>query len=425
MANQPPFLPWFRLARPPAPTVPAPAPAVAPAPQAPIQPTALLPRLPFRPAFPQVVRPAAQPQPAGEVAPPPATTRPAAASPKFYQPEAINVPASRTPESPVNASSSIPNGLPTSITSKSPVITTSPATKTLPSSKTSTSPRPPEEGSQLAKTPPAAFISTLATSSSSKPVAAISTITTATTMTIPTIAHLPAPTASPRLVKPIKQTPQFQKTKPMVAPPSPVTLPPSLLMSAGEPKQQVRVEAENETIPVKEMVEKPNNSLKTPSGGTKAILDNSQNAGIAPKGNHGKHKGKKFGMRIISIAGENKGALMELGHSPRGNGIHESNPHGHFLRSQDNVRGGGDGSEIDLSGREGGLKMKEGKHKVMATPSLPIYVNSNVQEVNSSIIYNSLCTQHDPGVHLSLSGKPFNWNGIHRADNVNNDKKIY
>lgn len=121
------------------------------------------------------------------------------------------------------------------------------------------------------------------------------------------------------------------------------------------------------------------------------------------------------GMRVITIAGENKGAFMEVIHSPKKH-VFEGNSR--FLHKKDNPRSdGSDWGSHSSSGEEGNIKKKDKNHKgrsVEATP-LSAFMNSNVQGVNNSIICNSSCTHHDPGVHLALSRKPAG-SGFHIKD---------
>lgn len=49
------------------------------------------------------------------------------------------------------------------------------------------------------------------------------------------------------------------------------------------------------------------------------------------------------------------------------------------------------------------------------------FMNSNVQMINNSLVYNSMATHHDPGVHLRISRKPGSGNGFDVKDYGNND----
>lgn len=131
---------------------------------------------------------------------------------------------------------------------------------------------------------------------------------------------------------------------------------------------------------------------------------------IIKTGNHNMFSdSKEVDRRVITISGENKGAFMELGHSHKKN-----NP-----RARNN--GNEWGSYSNSSNDEGKPKMMEKSHKEMAMPSSPMraFMNSNVQGVSNSFLYNSSFTHHDPGVHLALSGKPAPGRGIHLKDLIN------
>lgn len=139
---------------------------------------------------------------------------------------------------------------------------------------------------------------------------------------------------------------------------------------------------------------------------------------------------EEFGMRVVTIAGENKGAIMELGPTPNSHKKHEfggGNPPGlHMKGDPRGSRGGGklgsDGN--NSSNEEGRIKSKDKSDKTMApisSPPLKAFMNSNVQGVNNSILFNCSCTHHDPGVHLSLSRNPNGGGGrgIHIKDRTN------
>lgn len=86
---------------------------------------------------------------------------------------------------------------------------------------------------------------------------------------------------------------------------------------------------------------------------------------------------------IITISGENKGAIMDLGKFA-GNYVKKNSSDGE--KSEENKK----------------------NHK-------PLIMNSNVQGVNNSIIYNCSITHHDPGLHLSLSTNPPTASGRHHT----------
>ena len=120
-------------------------------------------------------------------------------------------------------------------------------------------------------------------------------------------------------------------------------------------------------------------------------------------------------MRIITIAGENKGAFMELIKSPS---KQESGEKSRYLYKKGTGKLAKNGSETESnssssssssSGEEGNSKKdSSSKANKAKNGSLPLsaFMNSNVQGINNSIMYNSSCAHHDPGVHLALTRKP-------------------
>lgn len=107
------------------------------------------------------------------------------------------------------------------------------------------------------------------------------------------------------------------------------------------------------------------------------------------------------GTRIITIAGENKGAIMDL--TPFGKLTHNfvNNPRT-LQNKNENPTASSDGEK---SGSSSDGKSKA-KNKNSNSPLVSAVMNSNVQGVNNSILFNSSTTHHDPGVHLSLTRKP-------------------
>lgn len=121
------------------------------------------------------------------------------------------------------------------------------------------------------------------------------------------------------------------------------------------------------------------------------------------------------GMRIITIAGENKGAIMDL--SPNfGKKSHHTfggNPH-RLHTEEDNPSVQSDG-EKSGSNSDGKSKERNKNHK-SKSPLMSAVMNSNVQGVNNSILYNCSTSHHDPGVHLSLSRKPHAFSRNHHSN---------
>ncbi|EOA23172.1 hypothetical protein CARUB_v10017477mg [Capsella rubella] len=86
---------------------------------------------------------------------------------------------------------------------------------------------------------------------------------------------------------------------------------------------------------------------------------------------------------VITISGENKGAVMEILQSP-------SKTRGPYLISNGPEKSAEEKSKP---------KRKSNNHNSKGENR---FVNSNVQIINGSVVCNSSETHHDPGVHLSL-----------------------
>jgi hypothetical protein len=223
------------------------------------------------------------------------------------------------------------------------------------------------------------------------------------------------------ITKPAAETPP-KTFKPTTAPPpSPLNLPPSQFkLTETEPEQKIPMEAEQKTVLVQKTIERPKPWIGTGYGDSQrehgetynkpSIIRNGQQ-GVETnkekeKGSHKKvSDSEEMGMRVITIAGENKGASMELIHSPN-----KHDPH--YLHKKGNPKSGTRGSDqsesYSSSDKEGNPKKDKSAQKGKATNSVPMnaFMNSNVQSINNSILYNSSLTHHDPGVHLALSRKP-------------------
>ncbi|OIW17234.1 hypothetical protein TanjilG_02523 [Lupinus angustifolius] len=197
------------------------------------------------------------------------------------------------------------------------------------------------------------------------------------------------------------------RLKPTAPPPSPLILPPSQFNS----ETKIPKEAEQKTVLVQKTVEKPKQWLN--GNGTELHRES---------WNHGKGKDietneigyhKKVsaldsegsGMKVITIAGENRGAYMELVHSHK-----QHEPKYLHKKGNDSSKINGDGVESEglSSGGEESSGRKDKNHKGKTTSSFPMaaYMNSNVQCVNNSLLYHASCSHHDPGVRLTLSKKP-------------------
>lgn len=457
MANQPtPARPWFRLAsiaRPAAPTptptpapAPAPAPAQAPEPRPPlvIRPTfrPLVPSQPTQPQEPTPPPPATAPPastvapPASAVAPPPAAVVPRSFAAPIPTPAPAPAPApapgpvvtarpifstSSVPSSPVQRASA--PAAPSSTVNQVPVVSQPQTRVSAPSSSVQTSP--------VTRAVPTS--SSVRTSPIAKeaPTQAFPSVKAATTSYDTTNAQL--------ISKPAAQTsPQSPKAKPTAPPPSPLNLPPTRLKAETETEQRIPLEAEQKTVLVQKTIEKPKPWL---GGIADSQWEHSEH--YKPSYVHGgKHEGhreveikekgsyrnlsdsEEAGTRVITIAGENKGAFMELIRSPKKlDGSDKSSS----LQVKKGITTtgiqGSDSEGYSSSDKEGKPKKDKSHKGYKGANTVPMnaFMNSNVQGVNNSIVYNSSYNHHDPGVHLTLSRKASG--GFQAKERVNGDKE--
>ncbi|XP_042405010.1 uncharacterized protein LOC121995300 [Zingiber officinale] len=94
---------------------------------------------------------------------------------------------------------------------------------------------------------------------------------------------------------------------------------------------------------------------------------------------------------IVNLAGENNGASMLIGHETSKNAgcletIHEIDKQSKSIHDEDETQ----------------RERSQENNEVLSSTS----INSNVQNINNSIIHDSSCRQEDPGVCLIFSGKP-------------------
>ncbi|MQL97139.1 hypothetical protein Taro_029824 [Colocasia esculenta] len=112
---------------------------------------------------------------------------------------------------------------------------------------------------------------------------------------------------------------------------------------------------------------------------------------------HTQQTGGGQGISIITLAGDNQGATMYVGH---GTPTREGNKNV-FVHKGPSANDGGDAV---APGEDSGQKKTE--QQPMPTTETNANVNSNVQAVNNSILHDSCCSEENPGVHLVLSTKP-------------------
>ncbi|XP_012835589.1 PREDICTED: formin-like protein 5 [Erythranthe guttata] len=377
MASQQPRPAWFRFsslaARAPAPPPPPTAPTRPPPVQAP--PAAI----PTRPQAPPSTAPAQAPPPAIPARPPapmPALVRPSIPiRPSFPPPP----PAAAAAAPPPRPSPATPPAPP-----KSPIATTPAPAATPPSHLRQGLHQTPPRSSPVQR-------STFTTNSNTPPKTKPQTPPSSSKPTNDFKAAKPIP-SSPKEIKPLEiRTPppsQSPQIKPLSHPPSPFTLPPAQINADGGPLIEHKTVLEQHTTVVDKPMKSPrghNNSAHSSSNGKRESIK-SRASTKKPSESEG------LGMRVITLAGENKGAIMELS-------SHTSQKKKHFVGNPRTLQNSSrSSSESDEDGSSSN-KSKRG----MRTPMTAAYLNSNVQGLNNSILYNTNFQHNDPGVHLSLT----------------------
>ncbi|WOG83957.1 hypothetical protein DCAR_0103136 [Daucus carota subsp. sativus] len=403
MASQPPARPWFRLATMAARSAPPPQPDPVPQPR----PSAIRPA--FRAPPTQTQEPAPQ-APVSAPPPPVANTQvpPASVAPVTRSPPAAPAPVPATPPSKI-----------TTVAPPSPIVTQSPSTANR-SSPVSSAPK-----ATLAPVIPLPSSSSLPQSPKPKdPSPSRGTIYSPAPKTVSqaqTSAPKPSPyaagsinvpaTNSTSFPKPVSSQPNTPSASPInrriVHPPSPLTLPPAQLRSDNERELKHPLEFEQKAVLVQETKEKPNlynTEPRSTDNPHKGDRETNKKTHHKDKGSHkNTANSNSSGMRIITVAGDNKGAIMELRpHKNKDLGTNPVNFQGKF-RTWGEGEKSRSGSSSSSSSEEGKSK-KDGNPKEAMTKALSLpYVNSNVQAVNNSILFNATCTHHDPGVHISMS----------------------
>lgn len=397
MASQQPPRPLFRFASMvrPAAQPPASAPP-APSPQPMFRPTT-----PFRPPSPAATA-TQPPQPQAPTAPPVAAqvSGPGSPiSPRRRQPVATSPPRSPvvspqnfpSPRSPVTTQ---PQRAVTDVP-KSPVIR---ATTSVPQSPFKTLASNVTTDSAPTSTP----YSSLQPSPKAKIADSIQSL-------INQSSPSKAPPSSPKVIQPnlVKSQTYSPQTKPAVShPPSPLKLPPSQL----ELEFKIPSQVDQKSVVVHETTRANTNGrhvLQTTRNGK--IVENGKqepvkkDKGIQQKKLSNSDTADDFGMSVLTLAGENKGAIMELSPSRK-----TYSPQS--LQKKGSPKSWSSEDDGEKLGSESGRKGDRMQNK-----SLPMaaFMNSNVQGINNSILHNASCTHHDPGVHLVFARKTNGSNGYH------------
>ncbi|XP_024995964.1 proline-rich receptor-like protein kinase PERK2 [Cynara cardunculus var. scolymus] len=243
-----------------------------------------------------------------------------------------------------------------------------------------------------------------------------STAPSLTATMAPTINRAATPTSSPpKTVKPLEKTsPPSPNIKPLSHPPSPLALPSPQLKSYHAPQY------DQKSVLVQETKEKPKANLNNGDLRRHMAPDTHNPINGAPKKPEASKNhldSEDLGMTIITISGENKGAIMDF--TPFGNKTHKfgNNPHSLHMK-KDNPTASSDGDKSGTNS-DGKSKAKNKNQKSKSPLITTAVMNSNVQGVNNSILYNCSTTHHDPGIHLSLSRKPSGGHRFLLKDHIN------
>ncbi|MCD7455377.1 hypothetical protein HAX54_027993 [Datura stramonium] len=218
-----------------------------------------------------------------------------------------------------------------------------------------------------------------------------------------------APIPSQKVIQPnlVKSQTYSPQTKPAVShPPSPLKLPPPQL----ELESKIPPQVDQKTVVVHETTRANINSThvmqttrngKTVENGKREAVK--KDKGLQQKKVSNSDTADDFGMSVLTLAGENKGAIMELSPSRK-----TYSPQS--LQNKGSPKAWSSEDDGEKSGSESGRKGDR-----MPNKSLPMtaFMNSNVQGVNNSILHNASCTHHDPGVHLVFARKTNGRNGFH------------
>ncbi|KAI3741403.1 hypothetical protein L1987_59075 [Smallanthus sonchifolius] len=149
-----------------------------------------------------------------------------------------------------------------------------------------------------------------------------------------------------------------------------------------KPDDEIPPEYKQKTMVVQETKEKPKNSA---TGYT-----------IRKPETHKKPwDPEEVGKNTITIAGENKGAIMKI--TPFSTKKHEPGNNINITRHNPITSSNGETPDTDSQGKN----KNQNSNPLMKTS----FLNCNVQGVNNSILYNCSINHHDPGIRLVLSTK--------------------
>ncbi|XP_038906783.1 putative proline-rich receptor-like protein kinase PERK11 [Benincasa hispida] len=225
----------------------------------------------------------------------------------------------------------------------------------------------------------------------------------------------PSPFPSPSIPKSIPAVPtpyQSPKPKATASPPSPLILPPPQLLSVAEPKHEtIPQEVERKTVVFQKVMDKASQAehhitdYHTHTAGFDQ--NGKQESNKSDENQISKDKGTIIGgnkkaafddnTRVITMAGENKGAFMEI--------LFSSDKNSNSRHQQQQQQQNQDNNVIN-SPKDSKSKKKTMRTKTRNVLPMKAFFNSNVQGINNSILMDSKFTHHDPGIHLVFSSIP-------------------
>ncbi|KAI3494875.1 hypothetical protein L1887_36873 [Cichorium endivia] len=202
------------------------------------------------------------------------------------------------------------------------------------------------------------------------------------------------PTSPPQFIK------LPDKTSPTINPLSPLVLPSLKQKSYTE----IHPESKQKTMHVQETPKDSANGVNAMhiAGNTHSSKHDIPRKSVTHKK---PWDSQVVGKSVITIAGDNKGAIMRL--TPSGNIKHEFDNNRHNPTSSNH--------EEKLETASEAKNKHQNSNPLLKTT----FLNSNVQGVNNSILYNCYINHHDPGIHLTLSRKSNGDCGLHPKEHKN------
>ena len=198
-------------------------------------------------------------------------------------------------------------------------------------------------------------------------------------------------------------------------PPSPQTLPPTQLRTRSEVEPRISTEAEAgpKIVVVQKSIEKSmpwssknDEFQREPGTGHNGKQNPAKEFESKEKRIHRKISDPKDSdLRAITIAGENRGAYMGIIRSSKKHESKSVHKNGSTKTNSSVDDSEGSTNEDGKAAEDKDKKSRKGR-AVSSSYPMTAFMNSNVQSVNSSIMFNSSCEHNDPGVHLVQTKKP-------------------